>query len=138
MATPLRSGPWRYLRRLERDSQDLADLDQVGVADPVPVGSEQPWPQIAVAITVLRDAEQCVAVDDAVLRKSGVVRTQEGASERQRDDHPKVILGQPAWVVRVDGQCPFRGRRHTVCNRDVEKGEQRAAAWHKNRRNLGQ
>jgi hypothetical protein len=69
MATPFRNG---CLRPLERDSQDLADLDQVGVADPVPVGSEQPRPQIAVAVAVLRDAEQCVTVDDGVLRKSGI------------------------------------------------------------------
>jgi hypothetical protein len=64
------------LRASERNPQDLSHADQVGVADYVSVGGEQPRPQVAVAVYVLRDPEQRVARDDRVRLKTGVRRAE--------------------------------------------------------------
>ena len=42
----------------QRDPQHLADLDQVGVADAVAVGGEQPWPQVGVVVDLCASADR--------------------------------------------------------------------------------
>ena len=64
------------LRASERNPQDLSHADQVRVVDDVSVGGEQPRPQVAVAVNVLRDTEQRVARDDLVRLKPGVRRAE--------------------------------------------------------------